>query len=237
MYIMILRRFVRLFVLTAVGLALVALVCNAQEKKKAPVKRAPNPAMAPIEDKPGLPRVLLIGDSISIGYTIPVREALAGKANVHRPQANCGPTIRGVEKLDEWLGKGKWDVIHFNFGLHDLKVMPEGKEQVPLPDYEKNMRELVGRLKKTGAALIWCSTTPVPETSTPVRKNDKVIAYNAVAKKIMDENQIRIDDLYSFALPQIQKIQLPNNVHFSPEGSKVLAQQVSKSILEVLPKK
>ena len=234
---MILRRYVRLFVLTAVGLAMVALACNAQEKKRAAAKRAPSPAMLPIEDQPGLPRVLLIGDSISIGYTIPVREALAGKANVHRPQANCGPTIRGVEKLDEWLGQGKWDVIHFNFGLHDLRVMPEGKEQVPLPDYEKNLRELVGRLKKTGAALIWCATTPVPETSTPVRKNDNVTAYNAVAKKIMDENQIRIDDLYNFALPQIQQIQLPSNVHFSPEGSKVLAQQVSKSILEVLPKK
>jgi acyl-CoA thioesterase-1 len=226
-----------LFVIALATLFVLASQSIAQENKKAASKRAPNPALAPIEDQPGLPRVLLIGDSISIGYTIPVREALAGKANVHRPKTNCGPTIRGVEQLDDWLGQGKWDVIHFNFGLHDLKAMPDGKQQVPLADYEKNLGELVARLKKTGATLIWCSTTPVPETSNPPRKNEDVIAYNAVAKKIMDANQIRIDDLYAFALPQIEKIRLPNNVHYSSEGYKVLAQQVSATILEALPKK
>ncbi|HEX5104900.1 MAG TPA: SGNH/GDSL hydrolase family protein, partial [Pirellulaceae bacterium] len=59
-------------------------------------KKAPNPAYAQIEDVAGLPRVLLIGDSISIGYTVAVREELKGKANVHRPATNCGPTTRGV---------------------------------------------------------------------------------------------------------------------------------------------
>ena len=58
-------------------------------KKKAAPKKG---AMAPVEDIAGLPRVLLIGDSISIGYTVPVREILKGKANVHRPLTNCGPT-------------------------------------------------------------------------------------------------------------------------------------------------
>ena len=55
-------------------------------------KPAPDPALAPIVDVAGLPRVLLIGDSISIGYTLPVREALKGKANVHRPAGNCSST-------------------------------------------------------------------------------------------------------------------------------------------------
>ena len=68
----------------------------------------------PVKDDPALPRVLLIGDSISIGYTVPVRAALAGKANVHRPRTNCGPTSRGVENIDAWLGDEQWDVIHFN---------------------------------------------------------------------------------------------------------------------------
>ena len=48
----------------------------------------PNP-LAQIQDTPGLPRVLLIGDSISIGYTLPVRRLLAGKANVHRIAVNA----------------------------------------------------------------------------------------------------------------------------------------------------
>ncbi|MDE2954799.1 MAG: SGNH/GDSL hydrolase family protein, partial [Gemmatimonadota bacterium] len=82
-----------------------------------------NPAFEPIEDVPGLPRVLIIGDSISIGYTVPVRELLKGKANLHRPLTNCGPTKRGTEEIENWLGDGSWDVIHFNWGLHDIVYM------------------------------------------------------------------------------------------------------------------
>jgi GDSL-like Lipase/Acylhydrolase family len=214
-------------------LALTTSIASAQQAKRA--KRPPNPAFAKVEDDPSLPRVLLLGDSISIGYTVPVREALAGKANVHRPAANCGPTIRGLEAIDQWLGDGKWDVIHFNWGLHDLKYM-EAKQQVPLPEYEKNLKTLVARLKKTGAKLIWCSTTPVPEGVSPPRTDADVVAYNAVAAKIMKANEVATDDLYAFALPKLKEIQREANVHFSPEGSKVLAGQVAKSILEALGK-
>jgi lysophospholipase L1-like esterase len=89
-------------------------------------------------------------------------------------------------------------------------------------------------MQKTKAKLIWCSTTPVPESSSPPRHNADVLAYNAVAKQVMDEQGIAIDDLYAFALPQLAKIQRPNNVHFSPEGSKVLARQVAESIEKAL---
>lgn len=208
---------------------------QAQVKKAKAAKRAPDPAFSPITDDPTLPRVLLLGDSISIGYTIPTREALAGKANVHRAPTNCGPTITGVKQLDRWLGDGRWDVIHFNFGLHDLKQI-DGKHQVPIDQYEQNLREIVARLKKTGARVIWCSTTPVPAPGTdgPPRKSDDVVAYNVVAGKVMAENAIPIDDLYTFALPQLDKIQRPANVHFTSQGSAVLAQQVAASILKEL---
>src|SRR5689334_21790630 len=80
-----------------------------------------SPAFAPVTDEPGLPRILLIGDSISIGYTVTVRTMLAGKANVHRIPENGADTANGLKKLDAWLGDARWDVIHFNWGLHDLK--------------------------------------------------------------------------------------------------------------------
>lgn len=206
----------------------------AQQSKPKPRPKQPDPVFAAIEDVAGLPRVLLIGDSISMGYTLAVRELLAGKANVHRPPTNCGPTSRGVEQINAWLGDGRWDVIHFNFGLHDLKIMDDGQHQVALEQYEKNLRQVVERMKKTKAKLIWCSTTPVPESSSPPRHDADVQAYNAAAKQIMDEQGVAIDDLYAFALPQLSKIQRPSNVHFSPEGSKVLARQVTESIEQMM---
>jgi acyl-CoA thioesterase-1 len=223
----------------AAGLAAGAPNAPASRPAKAPAK-APakvNPAFAKVRDDPALPRVLLIGDSISIGYTVATRQLLRGKVNVHRIPTNGGPTTRGVESLDEWLGDGKWDVIHFNWGLHDLKFMPDGKQQVPIADYEKNLRELVRRLRATGAKLIWASTTPVPEGRlNPPRKNADVQAYNAVAARVMKEYGVVIDDLYAFALPRLADIQLPVNVHFSPEGSQVLAKRVVASILDELRK-
>jgi lysophospholipase L1-like esterase len=209
-------------------LAAVLVLC-AQEKK--------DPAFDPVADNPALPRVLLIGDSISIGYTIPVRKLLDGKANVHRIWENGGPTTTGLAKIDAWLGAGKWDVIHFNWGLHDLKQMKDGP-QVALEDYEKNLRELVKKLKATGAALVWASTTPVPEgDQKPPRKAEDAPRYNAIAKKIMDENKIEIDDLYAFALPKLKEIQLISNVHYTPKGYQALAEEVTHAIQAALPKK
>ena len=196
-------------------------------------KKDAEPAFAEVQDDPALPRVLLIGDSISIGYTLPVRKALAGKANVHRPAANCGPTIRGLADLDKWLGKGKWDVIHFNWGLHDLRKDDGLSHQVPIDQYEKNLNELVRRLKKTDARLIWCSTTPVPEGAKNRTKGDEV-KYNAAARKIMEANGVAVNDLYGFALPQLGKIQRRGDVHFSQEGSRTLAGQVAAAILKAL---
>jgi lysophospholipase L1-like esterase len=197
----------------------------------------PNPAFVEIQDDPALPRVLLIGDSISIGYTLPARALLAGKANVHRILTNGGPTPNGLEHLTEWLGSGKWDVIHFNWGLHDLKIMADGKHQVPIELYEKNLTELVKQLQATGARLIWASTTPVPEGKLdPMRHPADVPVYNAAAKKIMAANHIPTDDLYSFVVPRASEIQLPENVHYMPKGYEALAAQVADALNAALRK-
>ena len=194
----------------------------------------PNPAFREIQDVPGLPRVLLIGDSISIGYTEPVRLELTNKANVHRIPENGAATIVGVKNLENWLGSSKWDVIHFNFGLHDLRL-DDGKHQVPLPDYETNLRIIVQRLQKTGARLIWATTTPVPDAEVkPPRRNADVIAYNAAAAGIMTESGIPIDDLYALVKPRLAELQLPANVHYTLPGYNVLGHQVAESVLRAL---
>jgi acyl-CoA thioesterase-1 len=218
-------------------------LCAAQQP--ASKKKAPNPAYAQIEDVPGLPRVLLVGDSISIGYTLAVREELKEKANVHRPATNCGPTTRGVEAIDQWLGSGKWDVIHFNFGLHDLKYVDDagknappdkGHPQVSEADYEKNLETLVGKMKKTGAKVIFATTTPVPEGAQARIKGDEQ-KYNEIAAAVMKKHGVAIDDLYAFAQPRLAEIQRPKDVHFTPEGSKALGKQVAAAISKALDSK
>jgi hypothetical protein len=120
-----------------------------------------NMAMKPITDQAGLPRVLLIGDSISIGYTLNVRDKLRGKANVHRIPQNGGATDVGLEKMAAWLGDGRWDVIHFNFGLHDAKFASETTQRASREQYADNLGQLVSRMQATGAKLIFATTTPV----------------------------------------------------------------------------
>jgi lysophospholipase L1-like esterase len=206
-------------------------------KKKESTKAKQTKKTADVKDDPSLPRVLLIGDSITQGYCESVRAALQGKANVHIIPENGATTANGLKNLKKWLGKGKWDVIHFNWGLHDLKLMKDGKHQVPVDQYEKNLRTLVKQLKATKARLIWASTTPVPEGKlSPSRKPGDEVAYNAAARKVMDENQIPIDDLYALALPKLAELQTPANVHFTPKGSEVLGKHVAESIQSHLGK-
>lgn len=227
---------------TLILLASVATIfpCSAQKK---------NAAFQNPEDDPKLPRVLLIGDSISIGYTPGVRKELEGKANVHRIPTNGGPTSKGLTELSKWLGEGKWDVIHFNWGLHDLAYRnPEAKRQgnldkvkgkisTPLEDYSANLEKLVIELKKTGAKLIFATTTPVPE-GEPGRKVGDDLSYNKAAVAVMKKNGVAIDDLHAVMAGKMGEFGTrPGNVHFKPEGSALLAKQVAKEIEAALGEK
>ncbi len=185
-----------------------------------------------VPENPSLPRALLIGDSISIDYTEPTRELLDGRVNVQRIPWNGGDTRYGLQRLNEAVGGVKWDVIHFNFGLHDLRCT-DGQYQVPIEEYEKNLREILRRLKFTGARLTWASTTPVPEGAGGRIPGDEA-RYNAVAKKAIEENGVPVNDLYAFAMPRLKELQQPNNVHFHDAGSRVLAKRVAASILSAL---
>ncbi len=185
-----------------------------------------------------LPRVLILGDSISIGYTPFVKKQLEGKVFVTRPMGknnraeNCAGTNNGIKHIDRWikLEGGQWDVIHFNFGLHDLKKVdpktqaasnnPNDPQQAPPESYEKQLTEIVKKLKTTKAKLIFATTTPVPEGGVkPHRSITDVEKYNTIAKLIMEEHGVEVNDLYAFCLPKLKKIQRPVNVHFTPVGS------------------
>lgn len=203
---------------------------------------------------PALPNVLILGDSISEGYTLDVRRLLHGEANVWRPMksdglapANCENTAYGLVHLDSWLGNKKWDVIYFNWGLHDLAYylqapspltgdaglpinVVHGVQAVPLPQYRKNLTRIVERLKRTGASLIWGATTVVPPGAAG-RLPEDVVKYNQAAAAIMRAHGVKIDDLYAATrkIP-LEMHRAPNNVHYKEHGYETIARQVASSI-------
>ncbi len=203
---------------------------------------------------PALPNVLLIGDSISIGYTLDVRRLLKGKANVFRPMkpdgtpANCQNTHYGLEHIQSWLGKRKWSVIHFNWGLWDLCYRSpqstgngrqdkiHGVQDVPIAQYPKNLEELVQILKRTRATLIWAATTVVPPHE-PGRVVGDEVKYNRVAAEVMRRNHIRTDDLYALTskFPP-DSFQAPGNVHYTSAGYERIAEQAASAISGALQK-
>jgi len=240
--------------LLALGLALSAVMAA-----DTPTSRSAPPVakeFAPIVDDPKLPRVLIIGDSVSVAYTLDVRKNLAGVANVHRIAANGGSTrtALGDYGLIRWLKPGeKWDVIHFNEGLHDLSYrFPDdrdkndkgeyasptngGRPNVSPEQYEKNLRLIVARLKQTGAKLIFASTTPVPEADAAKYVKDSELPYNVAAKKVMTDEGVAWNDLWAAVKPRQDQLQGKRNVHFMASGSAVLAKQVAEAITRELPK-
>jgi hypothetical protein len=174
-----------------------------------------------IEDVPGLPRILIIGDSISRGCTMPLRHELKGRVNVHRAPQNCSSTTVGIKKLDTWLGDGKWDLITFNFGIHDRHASDA--------DYKQRLSQIVKRLQATGARLVWVSTTPVPKGAHEYVEGS-VERLNQVAAALMNEQNIPVLDLNAAITPLTARYQLPKNCHFMDEGylfmGKVLAEKV-----------
>lgn len=195
-----------------------------------------------IPHDPKLPNVLLIGDSISIAYTPFVKDLLKGVANVQRVNGNCGDTSKGIKSLKTWLGTTKWNVIHFNFGLHDLCYRhPEAKvygrrdkikgtQSVSPEQYEKNLTEIVETLQQTKAKLIFANTTKVPEGEAGRYVGDDV-KYNKIAEKVMTKSKVSINNLHQLTSSFKQELfSKPGDVHFTPEGSYQLAKQVVDAI-------
>jgi len=201
---------------------------------------------------PELPNILILGDSISIGYTLQVRELLKGIANVHRPMGkrnnrreNCQGTTTGLKNIDRWLEAGEWDIIHFNFGLHDMKHMGQetttkksklsDPQQAPPEKYKAQLQTITEKIVATKAKLIFATTTPIaPNTTTPLRMPEYPPQYNTIAKEVMAPYSIEINDLFALCEPQLKEIQLPRNCHFNTKGSQVLAEQVAKVLKDAV---
>lgn len=186
-----------------------------------------------------LPKVLIIGDSISMGYTPYVRKNLKGVAVVRHHRGNAGPTLRGLEDIEKWLGRTKWAVIHFNWGLWDMYGWKyEGFDQNPKA-YEEKLDTLVTRLEKTGAHLIWATTTPAcpaaEEDSGRIIDSETENQYLQAALRVMRKHNIQINDLHSLMAPvRAQYARGNDDVHYTEEGYRIMAGQAAALIKAAL---
>lgn len=193
--------------------------------------------------------MLIIGDSISIGYFPFVRDALKDMAIVVHNKGNAQDTQHGLRKIKQWLGENRWDVIHFNWGLWDLCYRnPQSEEQghrdkihgtlTATPEqYRRNLDSLVQILKQTKAKLIFAATTYVPDGEAG-RFSDDVLKYNGIAAQLMRKYGIQTDDLYTLSIAIHGKYgKAANNVHYSAKGYALLAKQVINRIEDALDEK
>ena len=148
--------------------------------------------------------------NIPLGYGWNVRDLL-GEAGIATVQHSGGwllggqaaNTAKGVACIDHWLGGFYWDVVHVNFGLHDI----DESEYVPVEQYIRNLATIHSKIQpaltRTGA-FIWASSTPVPYPSEyRLRNNSAVIRYNAAAAqlwKTLPEGSVVVNDLYALII-------------------------------------
>lgn len=202
-------------------------------------------------DSPKKPVVLVLGDSISIGYTPLLREQLAEVAEVVRPMAgeraeNCAGTKHGVASVDRWIEQaGGPAVITFNFGLHDFKRETPGEPpkasrnpadppQSDPESYRRQLTQIVERLETTGAKLFFVTTTPVPPGGvSPHRDLGDPLLYNGIARQVVEPRGIEVIDLHAVAAENPDWMR-PVNVHFTDEGSAGLAAAIAAPVRRAL---
>jgi lysophospholipase L1-like esterase len=182
-------------------------------------------------DKDDLPRVLLVGDSITRGYFGAVEKHLAGKAYCARlTTSKCVSDPTFNDDLRLMLKQYKFSAIHFNNGLHGWGYTED--------QYRDGLlKTVVGVKEHAGdAKLIWATTTPVRKKSdlrTFAERTDRVKARNNLASQIMTEQQVPTDDLFELAKDHAEWTS-GDGVHFNGQGNEALAKQVATSVLEHL---
>lgn len=183
-------------------------------------------------------KVILIGDSVRLGYQDTVRQELAGAAEVIAEQSNGGTSRNVLAHLSEWVVAKAPSVVHVNCGLHDLRKDLETRLPiVPIDEYAVNVRKILERVRQeTQAVVIWATTTPInePQYHKKVRVDRyeaDVLAYNGVAVKAAAELGVAINDLFALVMAAGRDAYLgEDGVHFSGDGSRLLGRAVADAV-------
>jgi len=175
-----------------------------------------------------LPRVLLIGDSITRAYFGAVEERLKGKAYVARiatSKAVGDPAL--LTELAAFLPEGHFDVVHFNIGMHGWDYSET--------EYRRDFPALVATLHRYApdAKLVWATTTPVRKDRDKGATNARIDTRNAIVRDLAAAAGIPVDDLHAVVLPHPELHS--DDIHFNKDGSALLADQVAASVAKLLP--
>jgi lysophospholipase L1-like esterase len=182
---------------------------------------------------PGLPNVLLVGDSITRGYYPATAKQLSGVANVYlfATSASSGDARLPRQLHDYFSMTGlSFAVIHFNNGMHGWGYTEA--------EYTAGLPEMIAALRAGSphATLVWANTTPVLHDSTKGEStNARIDERNRLAAACMGREGIPLDDQHALMLkhPEMHS----GDVHFTAEGSAFQAVQVAAKIREALPKR
>jgi len=192
----------------------------------------------PQANQSALPRVLIIGDSITKGYYPGVEKRLAGKAYVARLSTSAflsDPML--LQQIAMVLDSMKFDVIHFNNGLHGGQ---HGEDE-----YRKAFPEFLATIHQgaPAAKLIWATTTPLKEDQSAKPgemrlTNERIAARNKIALEFLKPEGIPVDDLHTLmdGHPEYHT----DNYHYNAQGISIQAKQVTAQIEKLLvspPKK
>jgi hypothetical protein len=181
--------------------------------------------------------LLLIGDSIRMGYDKAIAKTLEGKANVYFPAENCRFASYVLRYLHEYkaLANGeKIDVIHWNAGLWDDLHLLDGEPLVTLEDYARNVERIYSLMELLfpKAKIIFATSTPVQEElfTTCKRYNAETERYNAEAVRISLAHGAIINDLYS-TIKDMPKSYYSDLTHlYTKNGTELVTEQVRRCI-------
>jgi len=176
---------------------------------------------------PGLPNVLLQGDSLSRNYFPEVQRRLQGKANVYlvaNSYSSGDPRLAKEIVLFAEAEHVRFQVVHFNNGMHGPDLS-EAKYREGFGSYLNALRRIAPKAK-----LIWATTTPVKEDLESGLTNARINERNMIARSFV--GNMPIDDQHAL-MEKHQDLYL-DNIHFKPEGADLSGAQAAEMILAAL---
>ena len=188
-------------------------------------------------------KILLLGDSIRLGYDKYVKMALKDVAEVYYPEENCRFVMYLFRRLHEWKNELECgddiDVVHWNAGLWDDLILLDGKYLTSIELYKEYVDRTCGMIKILfpNAKIIFATSTPVQEelfTGECKRFNKDTEEYNRVAIEIVKKHGGEINDLYSLAKNAPAEYHSDLTHYYTKEGTRLLTNQVLTCLEEAL---